>query len=158
MDLSVVVLINCEPELSYILAELCNKCLKESWFSDCWKISLVVHVFKNVWERSTAEGYHPASLLSAVSKVFEKLVYNRIDHLEKGGLFSDYQCGFRSWSTADLLTVVSDRTTRAFNRSGATQVVAVQGFWENLAFWSSSQTYVLLNFKSDIWPYFFFSQ
>ena len=43
-----VVLINCEPELSDILAELCNKCLKESCFSDCWKISLVVHVFKNV--------------------------------------------------------------------------------------------------------------
>ena len=57
-----------------------------------------------------------------VSKVFEKLVNNRIvDHLEKCGLFSDFQYGFRSsWSTADLLTVVSDGTGRAFNRSGAT--------------------------------------
>ena len=26
---------NCEPELSYILAELFNKCLKESCFPDC---------------------------------------------------------------------------------------------------------------------------
>ena len=33
----VVVLKNCEPELSYILAELFNKCLKESCFQDCWK-------------------------------------------------------------------------------------------------------------------------
>ena len=47
----VVVLKNCEPELSYILAELFNKCLKESCFPDCWK---VVPVFKNVGERSTA--------------------------------------------------------------------------------------------------------
>ena len=31
----VVVLKNCEPELSYILAELFNKCLKESFFPDC---------------------------------------------------------------------------------------------------------------------------
>ena len=31
----VVVLRNCEPELSYILAELFNKCLKESCFPDC---------------------------------------------------------------------------------------------------------------------------
>ena len=31
----VVFLKNCEPELSYILAELLNKCLKESCFSDC---------------------------------------------------------------------------------------------------------------------------
>ena len=34
----VVVLKNCELELSYILAELFNKCLKESCFPDCWKV------------------------------------------------------------------------------------------------------------------------
>ena len=45
-----VVLKNCEPELSYILAELFNKCLKESCFPDCWKVSSVVSVFKNVGE------------------------------------------------------------------------------------------------------------
>ena len=62
-----------------------------------------------------------------VSKVFEKLVNNRIvDHLENCGLFSDFQYGFRSSrSTADLLTVVSDRIARAFNRSAATQAVAL---------------------------------
>ena len=123
----VVVLKNCEPELSYILAELFNKCLKESCFTDCWKVSSVVPVFKNVGERSTAKNYRPVSLLSVVSKVFEKLVNNRlVDHLEKCGLFSDFQYGFRSSrSTADLLTVVSDKVARAFNRSGATQAVAL---------------------------------
>ena len=84
----VVVLKNCVPELSYILAELFNKCLKESCFRDCWKVSLVVPVFKNVGERSAAKNYRPVSLLSVVSKVFEKLVNNKIvDHLEKFGLF-----------------------------------------------------------------------
>ena len=34
----VVVLKNCEPELSYILAKLFNNCLKKSCFSDCWKV------------------------------------------------------------------------------------------------------------------------
>ena len=123
----VVVLKNCEPELSYILAKLFNKCLKESCFPDCWKVSSVVPVFKNVGERSTAKNYRPVSLLSVVSKVFEKLVNNRIvDHLEKCGLFSDFQYGFRSSrSTADLLTVVSDRIAGAFNRSGATRAVAL---------------------------------
>ena len=123
----VVVLKNCEPELSYILTKLFSKCLKESCFPDCWKVSSVVPVFKNVGERSTAKNYRPVSLPSVVSKVFEKLVNNRIvDHLEKCGLFSDYQYGFRSSrSTADLLTVVSDRIARAFNRSGATRAVAL---------------------------------
>ena len=31
----VVILKNCEPELSYILAELFNMCPKESCFPDC---------------------------------------------------------------------------------------------------------------------------
>ena len=93
----VVVLKNCEPELSYILAKLFNKCLKESCLPDFWKVSSVVPVFKNVRERSTAKNYRPVSLLSVVSLL----------------------------STADLLTVVSDRIARAFDRSGATRAVAL---------------------------------
>ena len=69
----VVVLKNCELELSYILAELFNTCLKESCFPDCWKVLSVVPVFKNVWERPTAKNYHLVSLLSVVSKVFVKI-------------------------------------------------------------------------------------
>ena len=87
----------------------------------------MVPVFKNVGKRCAAKNYCPVSFLSVVSKVFEKLVNNRIvDHLEKCGLFSDFQYGFRSSrSTADLLTVASDRIARAFNRSGATRAVAL---------------------------------
>ena len=71
--------------------------------------------------------YYPVRYLSVVSKVFEKLVNNRIfDHLEKRDLFSHFQYGLMSsQSTADLLTVVSDRIAtqaaaldifKAFNR------------------------------------------
>ena len=87
----------------------------------------MVPVFKNVGERSTAKKYLPVSLLSVVSKVFEKLVNNRIvDHLEKCSLFSDFQYAFRSSrSTAGLQTIVSDRIARVFNRSRATRAVAL---------------------------------
>ena len=74
----VVVLKNCKSELSYILPEVFNMCLKESCFPDCWKVSWVVTVFENVGERSTAKNYSPVSLLSVISKVFEKLVNNKI--------------------------------------------------------------------------------
>ena len=57
----VVVLKNCEPELSYNLAKLFNNCLKESCFPDSWKVSSVVPVFKNVGESSTAKNYHPVT-------------------------------------------------------------------------------------------------
>ena len=62
--------------------------LKESCYPDCWKVTLVVSLFENVGERSSAKKYHPVSLLSVVNKVFENLVNNRIvDHLKKGDLF-----------------------------------------------------------------------
>ena len=121
-----VVLKNCEPQLYYILAELFNMCLKEFCLPDCWNVSIGVPVFYSFWERSTSKSYRLVILLSVVCEVFEKLVINKIvDHLEKLA-FSDFQYGFRcSQSTADLLTVVSDRIVRAFNRSGATQAIAL---------------------------------
>ena len=84
-------------------------------------------VFTIVGERSGAKNYRPVSLLSVVSQVFEKLVNNEIvNHLGKCGLSPDFQYDFRSsQSSADLLTVVSDRIARAFNRSGATRAVAL---------------------------------
>ena len=99
----------------------------------------MIPVFKNVGERSTTKNYGPVSLLSVVSKVNYRVVNNGIvDHLGKCGLFSDFQYGFRSYrSTADLVTVVSDRIARAFSRSGATRAVALD---MSKACWSSSQT------------------
>ena len=87
----------------------------------------MVPAFKKVGERPIAKNYSTVSLLSVVSKVFEKLVNNRtIDHLDNVFFFSNLQYGFRcSQSTADLLTVVSDTIAGAFNRSGATQAVAL---------------------------------
>ena len=110
----VVVLKDSEPELFYIIAELFNNCLKDSCFPDCWKVSSVAPVFKNIMERSTDKNYRPVSLFSVVSKVFEKLANNKIvDHLEKYDIFSDFHYGFRSSrSMTDLLTVVSDRVAR----------------------------------------------
>ena len=66
-----MVLKNYEQELSYIPTKVFDNCLKESYFPDCWKVSSVVAVFKNVGERSMAKNYCPVSLLSVVSKVSE---------------------------------------------------------------------------------------
>ena len=98
----------------------------------------------------SGKNYHPVSFLSVVSKV----VNNRIvDHLEKCGLFLISSIGFRSsQSTPDVLTVVSDRIARAFNRSGATQADDVIFI---IAFYADDTT---LNSKcdqaSDLWQQF----
>ena len=70
-----------------------------------------------------AKNNHTVSLLLVVSKVFEKLVNNRfLNHLQKRGFF------FRLWFQIKfqvLLTVVTDRIGRAFNRSKTTQALAL---------------------------------
>ena len=115
--------------------------------------------------KGVAKNYYPVSLLSLVSKVFEKLVNNRfVDHLEKCGLFSDFQYGFRSsQSTTDHVSVVSDRIARAFNRSAATRVVALDTskafnrFWHDVPLHKlkACVCYFLSNFYffTKRWPF-----
>ena len=73
------------------LIESCFQIVRRSYW---W--SLYVRIL-GVGERSTGKNRSLVSLLSVVTKVSEKLVSNRlVDHLEKCGLFSDFQYGFRS--------------------------------------------------------------
>ena len=90
----------------------------------------MVTVFKNIREWSTAKNFHPVSLLSLVRKICGKLVSNRlVDHIEKCGLISDSQYGFRSSRlTAHLLPVVSYTIARSFYRFGATRAVVFDMF------------------------------
>ena len=107
-------------------------CLKESCFPDCWKVSSVIPVFNNFGERS-----------------------------RNAFFFFDFQYGFRSSrSTTDLLIIVSDRIAKAFNRFGATRDVTLD---ISKAFDRICHAGLLFkrkswNFRSDIWPCFFFSQ
>ena len=86
-----VILRNCEPELSQIIPEHFNICLKKCSFQDFWKVSSVAFVFKNFWERSTTKNYHPVSLPFVVNKIFGTIVYNRpVYQIEKCDLFYDF--------------------------------------------------------------------
>ena len=117
----------CSPELSPVLAKLYNKCLAKSCFPSCWKSSEVVPAFKNDGDRSDPGKYHPISLLSIVSKIFESFINDSlIKHLDSTGLFSDLQYGFRTLrSTADILTVLSERIYNSMDAGGETRAIAL---------------------------------
>ena len=92
-----------------------------------------------------AKKYRPVSLLSVVSKIFGKLVINRlVDRPEKCGLFSYIQYDFRS--TGDLLTVASDRIARNVNRSRDTRTTALDIF-------RLSTEFVMLVFSTNLKSY-----
>ena len=93
----VVVLNNCEPELSHILAKLLSMCLKESCFPDCWKVSSVVPVFLRILGKGL--------LLKITAPLVSLWLIKSSKNLQVLGLFitkrnmaffSDLQYGFRS--------------------------------------------------------------
>ena len=91
-----VLLQNCDSELSYIVAKLFNMCLRESYFVDCWKASLVVAVINDAGERCEAKNYCLVSRLCVFSKVFEKFVINRhVDHLKIFDIISCFLSNIR---------------------------------------------------------------
>ena len=55
--IQLVVLKKFEPELSNVITELFDKCVKEPCCPDCFKVSSVVPVFKNFGKRSTTKNY-----------------------------------------------------------------------------------------------------
>ena len=98
--ITVVVLKNREPELSYILAELFNKCLKGS--SYVFQIEGFI-VGPCMYLRMLGKGLQlKATVLLlvfflVVSEVFEKLVKIEFLITERNKVFfSDFQYGFRS--------------------------------------------------------------
>ena len=85
--------------IAEFLSKLFNLCLTRGVFPEALKIAEVVPIYKkgNVCEPTN---YRPISLLSQFSKIFEKLLFNRvIEYLEKFRLLSTRQYGFRKNSS-----------------------------------------------------------
>ena len=100
-----VVLKNYEAKPSYILVTLFNMYLKESCFPDCWKVSSMVLLFKNVRESSTAKNYYLVSLLHVVNKIFKNLQIISLLIILRNSLLYFLFCFRSSGSTTDFLTV-----------------------------------------------------
>ena len=76
--------------------DMINSSFTEGKFPDILKIAQVYTVFKK-GERDFRENYRPISLLSNLSKLFERAMHSRVyNFLENSGLFFDLQFGFRS--------------------------------------------------------------
>ena len=84
------------PVIYKQLTDLFNLSLKTREYPDDWKLAKVSPVFK-AGERNDPNNYRPISVLSTISRVFEKLVYEQIyNYLIKNNILDTRQSGFRS--------------------------------------------------------------
>ena len=78
--------------LSFIM----NLCFKTGKFPSALKYSIVKPLFKNKGGKNDLKNYRPISLLSNISKIFEKIMHEQItDFLENHQILSENQNGFR---------------------------------------------------------------
>ncbi|KAL7632739.1 UNVERIFIED_CONTAM: hypothetical protein RMT77_016940 [Armadillidium vulgare] len=121
-----LVLKTCASELAPCLGKLFRLCLSTSTFPSCWKRALIQPVPKN-GDPSQPSNYHPISLTSVLSKVFESILNRKIwKHLNSSNLISDRQYGFRKKrSTGDLLSLLSDSWSSALRHFGESFAVAL---------------------------------
>lgn len=91
------------------LAAIFNLSISTGHFPQNWKTATVIPIHKN-GRKDIPNNYRPISLLSAYSKILERIVNKRlIKFLEKSNLLSPRQFAFRqSRSTEDVVTLLTN--------------------------------------------------
>ena len=99
----------CADLISPHISIIFNCCLATGVFPDDWKLVKVTLIFKQ-GDRSDMDNCRPISVISAIAKVFERIVYNQpSSYLSQNNTLSQYQPGFRSFhSTVTTLLEATD--------------------------------------------------
>ena len=85
-----------KPFIISPILNICNKMLDQGTYPERLKFSLIRPIYKS-GDRTAASNYRPISLLPVFSKIFEKVIHNRLsDHLTKNAILNEYQYGFRN--------------------------------------------------------------
>ena len=98
------------------LLKVLNKIWETGIIPESWKISIVVPVRKPNKDPFEPTSYRPIALTSCVCKLMERMINARLVwHLEKNGLLSNFQFGFRKGrSTLDALLKLSNQIQQGF--------------------------------------------
>lgn len=71
------------------LHRLINKCWTQNCFPECWKTAVIKFLIKPGGKSGTIKQFRPIGLLSCLSKVFERVLYNRIDWYRRNNVGKD---------------------------------------------------------------------
>ena len=100
------------------LTTIYNQCITQGVFPNLLKLAKVLPIYKKGDSHSLGN-YRPISLLPAISKIFEKLIYNEIVYyFISNELFHSAQYGFRKNHSTELACVeLTDRIIKSFEES-----------------------------------------
>ena len=91
-----------KSDLLKTLTTIINQSLHTGIFPDKLKIAKVIPLFKK-GDPTLIENYRPISLLPAISKIFERVIFNQMNaYFTLNNLFYDKQYGFRKYPSTEL--------------------------------------------------------
>ena len=104
------------PFISPVLTDIFNSAITEGSFPSILKIARIIPLFKNKGNK-VVDNFRPISLLPLTSKIFEKLVKNRVtDFIEENNILYERQFGFRSGcSTSDAILQFTNDCSEALD-------------------------------------------
>lgn len=104
-DIPIRIMISTIESTAWILCHLFNLSFQQGIFPNCLKLARIIPIekIKNVTEISN---FRPISLLSCFSKLFEKLIHDKlINFLNKSDILSNSQFGFRKSFSTELAII-----------------------------------------------------
>ena len=106
-------------EIKSILLDIINEVWKNDTFPNSWREALIIGIPKPGKDHFNPVNYRPIALTSCICKTVERMVNERlIWYLEKNGLISKFQCGFRAnHSTVDHLVRLETFIRNAFTNN-----------------------------------------
>ena len=115
--ISPVLLKHIKHEISKPVTLILNQCLTTGIFPDKLKIAKVVPIYKSD-DENIFNNYRPISILPALSKVFEKIVFNQTyTYFDDHNMFFRNQYGFwKKHSTELAVFEVIDRITNQLDK------------------------------------------
>lgn len=92
-----------------------NKCITEGFFPDIWKSAYIVPIHKS-GSKHDVTNYRPISIISATSKVFEKLFHSAIYPFIHNDIIPEQHGFVKQKSTMTNLAIYSNFLFRSFDR------------------------------------------
>ena len=104
-------------QLAIPLTLIINKCFLTGEFPNLLKLANAIPIYKKN-EKNLCCNYRPISLLSNISKIFEKTMHSRVyEHLEQNDLIYKHQYGFRKQhSTNHAITCMIEKIKQKLDK------------------------------------------
>lgn len=141
------------PKAYSLFASIFNRCLELGYFPVQWKVAKVIPILKPGKDPTNPKSFRPISLLSSISKLFERLIYHRaLEVTELNDILLEEQFGFRKdHSTVHQLQRVTNyiKEHKAVSKSTVIALLDIEKAFDNV--WHEGLIHKLIQYNFPVY-------